>query len=76
MEFPAGGSFIQKYSVDIPGGTLMAANTSNHMLSGYKVLDFTQYVAGPTVTRLMAEMRGNYQGGARPERRPFTHFPL
>ena len=26
------------------------------MLSGCKVLDFTQYLAGPTVTRLMAEM--------------------
>lgn len=26
------------------------------MLSGVKVLDFTQYLAGPTVTRLMAEM--------------------
>jgi crotonobetainyl-CoA:carnitine CoA-transferase CaiB-like acyl-CoA transferase len=26
------------------------------MLSGYKVLDFTQFVAGPTVTKLMAEM--------------------
>src|ERR1700736_3030418 len=27
-----------------------------HMLDGYKVVDFTQFVAGPTVTRLMAEM--------------------
>lgn len=26
------------------------------MLSGLKVLDFTQYLAGPTVTRFMAEM--------------------
>ncbi|MGE0857915.1 MAG: CaiB/BaiF CoA transferase family protein [Gammaproteobacteria bacterium] len=26
------------------------------MLSGIRVLDFTQYLAGPTVTRLMAEM--------------------
>jgi crotonobetainyl-CoA:carnitine CoA-transferase CaiB-like acyl-CoA transferase len=34
----------------------MGADASNHMLSGYEVLDFTQYVAGPTVTRLMAEM--------------------
>jgi CoA:oxalate CoA-transferase len=25
------------------------------MLEGYRVLDFTQYVAGPTCTRLMAE---------------------
>jgi crotonobetainyl-CoA:carnitine CoA-transferase CaiB-like acyl-CoA transferase len=27
-----------------------------HILDGYRVLDFTQVVAGPTVTRLMAEM--------------------
>ena len=26
------------------------------ILEGIKVLDFTQYLAGPTVTRLMAEM--------------------
>ena len=26
------------------------------MLEGYRVLDFTQYVAGPTCSRLMAEM--------------------
>src|SRR5271163_3008950 len=26
------------------------------MLEGYRVLDFTQFVAGPTCTRLMAEM--------------------
>ena len=26
------------------------------MLEDVKVLDFTQYLAGPTVTRLMAEM--------------------
>ena len=26
------------------------------VLDGYKVLDFTQYVAGPTVTLMMAEM--------------------
>src|SRR5437773_11383150 len=30
--------------------------TGPYMLSGLKVLDFTQYLAGPTVTRLMAEM--------------------
>ena len=34
----------------------MAASASDHMLSGYKVLDFTQFVAGPTVTKLMAEV--------------------
>lgn len=27
-----------------------------HILEGYRVLDLTQYIAGPTVTRLMAEM--------------------
>ena len=27
-----------------------------HILDGYRVLDLTQYIAGPTVTRLMAEM--------------------
>jgi crotonobetainyl-CoA:carnitine CoA-transferase CaiB-like acyl-CoA transferase len=34
----------------------MGADRSKRMLSGYKVLDFTQFVAGPTVTKLMAEM--------------------
>ena len=32
------------------------ANANSAMLSGCRVLDFTQYLAGPTVTRLMAEM--------------------
>ncbi len=27
-----------------------------HILDGYTVLDFTQFIAGPTVTRLLAEM--------------------
>ena len=31
-------------------------STRKHMLDGYKVVDFTQFVAGPTVTKLMAEM--------------------
>ncbi|MGE0681381.1 MAG: CaiB/BaiF CoA transferase family protein [Candidatus Binatia bacterium] len=34
----------------------MAETEPQHLLSGYKVLDFTQVLAGPTVTRLMAEM--------------------
>ncbi len=29
---------------------------TNHILEGYRVLDITQHIAGPTVTRLMAEM--------------------
>ena len=34
----------------------MAETGLKHILDGYKVLDFTQVLAGPTVTRLMAEM--------------------
>ena len=29
-------------------------NPPRHVLDGYKVLDFTQYIAGPTVTRTIA----------------------
>src|SRR5256885_1828512 len=34
----------------------MAENRRRHVLEGFKVLDFTQFVAGPTVSKLMAEM--------------------
>ena len=34
----------------------MVINRRKHVLDGYKALDFTQFVAGPTVTKLMAEM--------------------
>src|SRR5215831_7161400 len=34
----------------------MTTNPQEHVLSGYKVLDFTQHVAGPTATRLLVEM--------------------
>lgn len=34
----------------------MPASEPKHVLDGYKILDFTQFLAGPTVTRLMAEM--------------------
>jgi crotonobetainyl-CoA:carnitine CoA-transferase CaiB-like acyl-CoA transferase len=37
-------------------GDTMGADRLKQMLDGYKVLDFTQFVAGPTVTKLMAEM--------------------
>src|SRR5215475_5121294 len=30
--------------------------TAPRMLEGYRVLDFSQFVAGPTCTRLLAEM--------------------
>jgi crotonobetainyl-CoA:carnitine CoA-transferase CaiB-like acyl-CoA transferase len=34
----------------------MGGNQRRHVLDGFKVLDFTQFVAGPTVSKLMAEM--------------------
>ena len=34
----------------------MSANRPTHVLDGYKVLDFTQFIAGPTATRMMAQM--------------------
>ena len=34
----------------------MAVTGRKHVLDGYTALDFTQFVAGPTVTKLMAEM--------------------
>ena len=34
----------------------MTKNARKPLLDGYKALDFTQFVAGPTVTKLMAEM--------------------
>jgi crotonobetainyl-CoA:carnitine CoA-transferase CaiB-like acyl-CoA transferase len=34
----------------------MAEGAPRHLLDGYKVLDFTHFIAGPTATRLMAGM--------------------
>jgi crotonobetainyl-CoA:carnitine CoA-transferase CaiB-like acyl-CoA transferase len=34
----------------------MSDRTARHLLDGYRVLDFTHFIAGPTATRLMAGM--------------------
>ena len=31
-------------------------NAPKHILDGYKVIDISQYIAGPTATRSLAEM--------------------
>jgi crotonobetainyl-CoA:carnitine CoA-transferase CaiB-like acyl-CoA transferase len=56
---------------------MMAADRPTHVLDGYKVLDFSQVLAGPTVTRLMAEMGAEViklelpPGGDRSRHLPF-----
>lgn len=40
----------------IPQGATVSNTQLKHVLDGYKVLDFTHALAGPTVTRLMVEM--------------------
>lgn len=55
----------------------MMADSTNHILGGYKVIDFSQVLAGPTVTRLMAEMGAEVikielpPGGDRSRRLPY-----
>jgi len=50
---------------------------ATHILDGYKVIDFSQVLAGPTVTRLMAEMGAEVikielpPGGDRSRRLPY-----
>ena len=34
----------------------MKTSADSRIFSGIKVLDFTQYLAGPTITRFMAEL--------------------
>ena len=66
-----------RISAPSPGDTSMASGQFRHVLDGYKVLDFTQFVAGPTVTRLMAAMGAeSNQGRTRARRRPFAPRPL
>src|SRR5262245_66366617 len=47
------------------------------MLAGIRVVDFTQYLAGPTVTRLMAEMGADVvKVGQAPGGDPSRLLPL
>jgi crotonobetainyl-CoA:carnitine CoA-transferase CaiB-like acyl-CoA transferase len=41
-----------KRSLEMP----MGADRSKHLLYRYKVLDFTQFLAGPTVTKLIGKI--------------------
>ena len=47
--------------------------STNHMLSGFKVLDFTHVLAGPTATRMMAEMGADI---VKVEFPPLGHAPM
>src|SRR5208282_6211547 len=40
----------------VAGEVAMSQAKPRHLLDGYKVLDFTHFVAGPTATRMMAGM--------------------
>ncbi len=50
----SGASLLSSIGFQRDGGCHMAQ--LKHVLDGYKVLDFTQVLAGPTTTRMMAEM--------------------
>jgi crotonobetainyl-CoA:carnitine CoA-transferase CaiB-like acyl-CoA transferase len=54
----------------------MAENPQEHVLSGYKVLDFTQHIAGPTATRLLVEMGAEViKVELAPDGEPSRHAP-
>src|SRR3984893_12238160 len=55
----------------------MTASKPAHVLDGYKVLDFTQALAGPTVTRLMAELGADVIKPETPPKGDFSRaFPF
>jgi crotonobetainyl-CoA:carnitine CoA-transferase CaiB-like acyl-CoA transferase len=47
---------IRAWRPEITRGSSTMGDKPRHLLDGYKVLDFTHFVAGPTTTRLMAGM--------------------
>jgi CoA:oxalate CoA-transferase len=58
--------------------TIAAGNRQpkEHILSGYKVLDFTQHIAGPTATRLLVEMGpGSSRSELAPDGEPSRRAP-
>src|SRR2546421_10883441 len=46
----------ESFSAACLKGEQMAESAPKHLLDGYKVLDFTHFIAGPTATRMMAGM--------------------
>jgi hypothetical protein len=55
------------------GDAIPMAQSSKRMLEGYRILDFTQVLAGPTRSRYMAEVGGRCrQGRIRADRRHFA----
>ena len=47
---------VAAHILDSSEDRAMTNSGRKHVLDGFTALDFTQFVAGPTVTKLMAEM--------------------